>query len=319
MALEEKQASHTTAASDIVLLGPQRMERTVDSVLRSLELEPGPVCAITAGWQEREGEVDELSEHVHRDVIDLRLYRRAERVFHDSAFDQLRRQHRERQRQLRELQRLYRIRLYYALESLRHLARLQGESRMLQSERQAAMAGVRLLDRQHLRALRRVHSEFPGLLVNGPEIDQVREIIQRSRAVLIAGGHVAVLLNRMRLFGLEGLLASKPVVAWSAGAMAISERIVLFHDSPPQGQGDAEVLETGLGLVKGIVPLPHASDRLRLADRRRTSRLARRFLPLHCLTLDPGSLLHFRAGELCDCRACRRLKRSGRLADLELK
>jgi hypothetical protein len=46
---------------------------------------------------------------------------------------------------------------------------------------------------------------------------------------------VAVLVNRLRLFGLGDLVADKTVFAWSAGAMAVSERVVLFHDDPPQG------------------------------------------------------------------------------------
>ena len=50
--------------------------------------------------------------------------------------------------------------------------------------------------------------------------------------------------------------------------MAISERVVLFHDSPPQGPGAAEVLDAGLGLVGDVVVLPQPEFRLRLDDRR---------------------------------------------------
>jgi hypothetical protein len=101
---------------------------------------------------------------------------------------------------------------------------------------------------------------------------------------------VASLLNRMRLFELQALLTSLPrplpVFAWSAGAMAITERVVLFHDSPPQGPGNAEILGEGLGLLPGIVALPHASRRLRLEDPKRVSLFARRFKPDVCVALD---------------------------------
>src|SRR5437764_598914 len=76
-------------------------------------------------------------------------------------------------------------------------------------------------------------------------------LIRRTSALAIAGGHVAVLLNRLRLFGILALAEGRTIIAWSAGAMAVSDRIVLFHDSPPQGPGNPEVLGAGLGLFPG--------------------------------------------------------------------
>jgi hypothetical protein len=114
-------------------------------------------------------------------------------------------------------------------------------------------------------------------------------MIARSRAVAIAGGHVAVLLYRMRLFGLAELLKDKPVFAWSAGAMAVSEKVVLFHDDQPHGPSHPETLDRGLGIAPGIVPLPHARKRLKLDDGARVTLFARRFSPAVCVTLDPGS------------------------------
>jgi hypothetical protein len=65
--------------------------------------------------------------------------------------------------------------------------------------------------------------------------------------------------------------------------------VVLFHDSPPQGQGSAEVLEAGLGLVRGLLPLPHASHRLKLREPSRVALFALRFRPLLCIPLDGDS------------------------------
>ena len=73
--------------------------------------------------------------------------------------------------------------------------------------------------------------------------------------------------------------------------MALGERIVLFHDSPPQGAGHAEVLRSGLGLYAGIVALPHARRRLKLDDPDRVSLFARRFAPDRCLAFDDGARL----------------------------
>jgi hypothetical protein len=56
-----------------------------------------------------------------------------------------------------------------------------------------------------------------------------------------------------------------PVFAWSAGAMAVTDRVVLFHDSPPAGPpATPRSSAHGLGLFPGVVALPHARRRLRL-------------------------------------------------------
>jgi hypothetical protein len=100
-----------------------------------------------------------------------------------------------------------------------------------------------------------------------------------------------VLLNRLRLLGLEPLLRTRPVFAWSAGAMALGERVVLFHDTPPQGPGHPEVLDAGLGLFRGLTPLPHGDVRLRLEERNRVAFFAQRFAPSALTLLDEGSAL----------------------------
>ena len=65
--------------SRVVFLGPQRFRPTLVGVLDRFEIE-GTVAAITAGWQEREQAVDELEDHIHSDLVNLRLYERTEQV-----------------------------------------------------------------------------------------------------------------------------------------------------------------------------------------------------------------------------------------------
>ena len=65
--------------SRLVLLGPQRFRPTLRPAMDSLGL-GGPVAVITAGWQERETEDRELEEHLACEVVDLRLYHRADEV-----------------------------------------------------------------------------------------------------------------------------------------------------------------------------------------------------------------------------------------------
>jgi peptidase E len=141
--------------------------------------------------------------------------------------------------------------------------------------------------------------------------EEVWQRVEQAGLVLITGGHVAVLLNRIRLFRLAGLLAQKPVIAWSAGAMVLGERIVLFHDNAPQGRRNAEVLDAGLGIVKGLIPLPHAKSRLDWSSRSRMALFARRFAPSRCCTLDFGSMIRIEDGRVTTAAGSSVMQRTG--------
>lgn len=303
---------------DIVLLGPQAVQPNVDQALEELNV-TGPVCVVTAGWQERAGELAALEAHLRRNVVDLMLYQRADLVWEQDF--KLFQAHRQRQNRLRELQRIYRIRLSYQLEAARHLMRSEGDSRLLEPERAAAIEAVRQLDRHHLQRLAEENAAFDREWRSGERTlvrqhrREMAQIVADSEAVLVAGGHVAVLLTRLRLFDFAAMLEDKPIIAWSGGAMALSEKLVLFHDSPPQGAGDAEVLEHGLGICKGIVPLPHAGRRLRLNDSLRVSLLARRFSPSLCIAMDPGSFLRHNGRRWCADPGTRLLTEDGRVSE----
>jgi hypothetical protein len=97
-----------------------------------------------------------------------------------------------------------------------------------------------------------------------------------------------VLADTLHLFNVAAALRS-PVIAWSAGAMALAERIVLFHDRAPQGPGHPEVYGNGLSVLRGMVPLPHARARLLLDDAPRMAVFARRFAPARCVPLENGT------------------------------
>ncbi len=88
-------------------------------------------------------------------------------------------------------------------------------------------------------------------------------------------------------------LLDRPVFAWAGGAMVVTERVVLFHDSPPQGAGNAEILDAGLGLVPGLVALPDPRLRLRLDDRERVGLFAGRFAPAACVAMDHGAITYY--------------------------
>jgi peptidase E len=287
----------------IVLLGPQRLKPTLAGAVAEVGVE-GPIATITAGWEEREQETDELARHLETagapkaSVVNLRLYGRAEELL--LADPAVLKGWRERRARLRELHALYAMRLSHAMRALRALAQRNGSEDLLRAEREDALATVRALDAHHLRRVHEVQQEADDRMrvheheTIGRHRAEIAEHVRTAAAVAIAGGNVAILLNRMRLFALAPALEGRPLFAWSAGAMALGEQVVLFHDRPPQGAGHPELLGAGLGLVRGILPLPHARRRLRLDDRERVAGFARRFAPFACVALDDGCRLRVR-------------------------
>jgi len=279
----------------VVLLGPQRLQPTVGEVVTSLGLE-GPVGVITAGWQEREAEDEELALALGRPVVNLGLYARADEVM--KSDQALARAHRERQDRLKGLQELYRIRLDGTLKVARDLLRRHGHPAVIEDERADAIQAIRQLDDHHVESVLEIHQEYDEIVrplkrrVVHTHREELEKILGGVSALAVAGGHVLVLLNRLRIFGLKDLLPPElPVLAWSAGAMILTERVVLFHDSPPQGAGNAEVLEAGCAIVPEVVALPHARRRLRLDDPVRVGLFARRFAPADSLVMDEGARL----------------------------
>jgi hypothetical protein len=142
---------------------------------------------------------------------------------------------------------------------------------------------------------------------------ELAELIGPVDALVIAGGHVASLLNRLKLFDVLRLARGKPVVAWSAGAMVLTERIVLFHDFPPYGNDIAQVLDAGFGLVERLVVLPDPARRIRLDDRSGIARFAQRMSPATCVGMDPGARVTVRHGRVVDAANAARLTTGGDL------
>lgn len=279
-----------------VLLGPQRDGATLAVETERLRGE-GAVAVVTAGWQEWEDQGREVLSGLGSGVVNLELYRRAERIW--ARDPDLAEGHRELQRRLRMLRRSYNMRLERAMDAWIAMERLTLDPVVIGGERESACDGVRLLDGHHrarMSALRADFEEHWRPAERGAVAEErleVARLLDGVGVVLMAGGHLPVLLNRLRLFDLDVHLRDRSVIAWAGGAMATADRVVLFHDSPPWGPGHAEVGEVGLARVPGVVVLSDAGRRLRLDDPDRVGRMARRFAPERCLVLDPGARMEW--------------------------
>jgi hypothetical protein len=275
----------------VTLLGPQRRP-TLDRVLSSLQI-GGPVAAINAGWQEREADDGELLSMLDGRGVNLRLHARWMDVLaQDPDYARAEREHRA---VLDETQQLYRLQLDYALRATYEIAqRADGHPRTRAGALDDALATVRTADELHLVRVRQLREAFDAAWlpaereVVAKHRHEVRGVLDGAECLCIAGGHVGELLHALRLFDVVAALPGR-VVAWSAGAMALTDRVVLFHDFAAQGPAPSEVLDAGLGVVTAVIALPHARRRLRIDDPLRMSVLERRFEPATCVRLDDGA------------------------------
>jgi hypothetical protein len=271
-----------------ILLGPQRRP-----TLGSLGL-PGPFATVTAGWQEREPDDAELGSLLSGHAVNLSLYARwldvQERDPEYAAAS------RALADVLAELAEEYQLRLDYALQAVSALQRRASGSALAE-----AVAAVRSLDAWQLSRVHEVRGEFFDRLrphdrpVIAAHRSAVAGLLSSTAALVVAGGHVGVLAEVLHLFNVAASLRA-PVIAWSAGAMALTDRIVLFGDRSAHGPGYPEVYGIGLSVIRDVVLLPHAKARLLLDDAPRMAVFAQRFAPALCVLLEAGNRVELSDG-----------------------
>ena len=277
------------------ILGPQRRP-TLAAVAR--DLDPArPVATVTAGWQDREPDDAELDTLLDGRSVNLQLHARWQDVLaRDPDYAAAEREYRAARREQREL---YLITLDGVLRALHEVARHGGDA--VPAALADAEHVVRLVDERHLARIAESRASFEAAtrpaerdLVARHRAD-VAEVVTAASALVVAGGHVGDLLHVLRLFAVP---TPAVVVAWSAGAMALTERVLLFHDRTPNDPSHAEFLDCGLGWLRGCVLLPHARRRLHTEDPRRMAELAFRAAPARCVILDDGARLDLGPGDV---------------------
>jgi hypothetical protein len=274
-----------------ILLGPQRFLTTAGTVVRSLGVD-GPVATVTAGWWDREVDDAELDEVMDHRSHNLGLYGRLLDVLDtDQHFSAAALAHREA---MDELAGVYSMRLQRTLDTVYAVQRRPVREDILDSALDDGVRAVRSIDDWYLGVVDELYAELEAAapVASSEPIQrhraEIAEILASAGALAIAGGHVGILLRCLKLFGVVPG-PELPVVAWSAGAMALTDRIVLYNDNGPQGVRGAEIWDRGLGRARRIVALPHARRRLRMGDPMVLRVLVRRFAGAGCLLLDDGT------------------------------
>lgn len=292
----------------IALLGPQGPTPDVGAAVRELGIK-GPVALVRAGYQERESDDAELVTAMGVPSINLTLHARGNDVFKNAP--EFAAAYQARQQRLRHMQGFYRTRLDGTEDAAKKISLRYVEPELLAQEEKVSVDQFRYMDHEHIERCQAVRAAFDkawpadSVELIAQHRREVRDQMAQTDALVITGGHVASLLNRLQLFDVLGAVSDKPIIAWSAGAMVLTDCIVLFHDYPPYGSDIAQVLDAGFGLVPGYVVLPEARRRINLEARDGIQRFARRMAPATCVAMDHGARLVFDGTELRSAKACR--------------
>ena len=264
--------------STTILRGPQRFTTTVGATVRSLGLS-GRIAMVNSGWQERESDDAELAGHLDGRGVNLRLHHRMLDVLaKDEYFAAAALAFRD---SMDELRAFYGIRLQAATDAVQAVAHRTSLHAVGPAEEVAAIEAVREVDRWYAAELAGLYASLRATArrdesgIIGWHRGEVGAVLDECEGVVVAGGNVRTLLRTLRLFG----VAFRPEQAVT-----------------PHGVTAAEVHDTGLGRLPGVVALPHAKRRLRLDDHERMSVLARRFAEHRLLLLDDGAVVRFHDG-----------------------
>lgn len=278
---------------DITLLGPQRSTGAARAAVAELMPAHG-IATINAGWQEREPDTAEFDDVLGGRMINVSLFARWQQLL--ASDPEYATAERRLTARLDAARTLYRARLAHAMAALVDVAGHDVEPDLTGGAVADCIRTLRALDEYQWQRVAAIRHDFYAEVRLGDRDSvlghryAIGEATKDCAGWVVAGGHVAVLLHLLHIFGLVALIRP-PVIAWSAGAMALSERVMLFHDHLVDGPSVPELYAEGLGLYAGVLPLPHAKRRLHLDDHQRMRWMADRFAPRTLVKLPDGARL----------------------------
>jgi peptidase E len=125
--------------------------------------------------------------------------------------------------------------------------------------------------------------------------DRLERRILSASTIFLFGGRLDLLLGALRFFRLrdafvEALRRGAQIVAVSAGALVLCERVIVYDDFAETPR-DFQLYDRGLGIVQDIQVLPHCMERIQTDDSDNLAYLARRFRHHACVGLNQRSLL----------------------------
>ncbi len=126
---------------------------------------------------------------------------------------------------------------------------------------------------------------------------RLEQRILAANTIILFGGHLDLLLDALRFFRLrdalgEALRRGTQIIAMSAGAMVLCERVIIYDDFSTTRR-DFQLYDRGLALVRDIQLFPHCTERIQTDDPDNLAYLARRFRHHACVGLNQRSFLLF--------------------------
>ena len=130
---------------------------------------------------------------------------------------------------------------------------------------------------------------------------RLEQRILAANTIVLFGGRLDLLLDALRLFRLRDALAEAlrrgtQIVAMSAGAMVLCERVIIYDDMAATRR-DFQLYDRGLSLVRDIQMFPHCTERIQTEDPDNLAYLARRFRHHSCVGLNQRSFMLFEPGQ----------------------
>lgn len=130
--------------------------------------------------------------------------------------------------------------------------------------------------------------------------ERLEQRILAANAIILFGGHLDRLLDALRFFRLrdalgEALRRGATIIAMSAGAMVLCERVIIYDDFAADRR-DFQLYDRGLALVRDIQLFPHCMERIQTDEPDNLAYLARRFRHHACVGLNQRSFLFFELG-----------------------
>ena len=300
----------------LALMGHQRDSGSLQEILERWEID-GPVALISAGWEEDEEDDQWVRDAIDVEVINSKLYQFADELF--LADQEVLALLRERQDRLRELRDVNEVQTTRLSEIARELwMRMETQASSVPAYH-ATMQHLRDVDRRYLESIGTVIGEYDRRMdsEHRPSIQayrqRTRDQISECSGLLLAGGHVGVLLNRLYLSGILDQL-EVPVIAWSGGAMALGDRVYWYDHNAPHGKGEIEVSRRGMCWYRGVQLFPLAAERLHLSEPVEMALLANR-LEATGLAMGPESRLEWDKAGQFHVRGVRCLGVDGTLED----
>jgi peptidase E len=127
--------------------------------------------------------------------------------------------------------------------------------------------------------------------------ERLEQRILSANTLIFFGGRLDLLLDALRFFRLrdaisEALRRGAQIVAMSAGAMVLCERVIVYDDLAATPR-DFQLYDRGLAIVRDIQLFPHCTERIQTDDPENLAYLARRFRHHACVGLNQRSFLLF--------------------------